>query len=288
MYKCEIIKDSISEEGKRLTTYLITFPRFILAEHNTHRVFSRNLSSSRAIPTNKLLQNLIDDPVLPIFCRNRKGMSSDEILSGEDLAKAQKISLEIRDFAIEKVKELTDPNGLNIHKQVANRYLEPWMWATAITSATEWDNFFALRCHPDAQPEFQVIAEMMLSKYLTSTPTLVKQGQWHIPFEREEDEEYPIETRIRAAIGRIARVSYLTYDGNRDISKDLELFDRLCTNYPLHASPSEHVARPSMGESNSNFKGWLQYRKLLPNENITDFKSVLGNSRLQEILDKYK
>jgi hypothetical protein len=62
----KIVADSLSIHGDRLTTLLITFPRFILAEVNTHRMLSKNTSSSRAIPFEKMIQSVEKDPFIPI------------------------------------------------------------------------------------------------------------------------------------------------------------------------------------------------------------------------------
>ena len=52
--KAVIAADSINVKGKRITTFIVTMPRIVLAELNTHRVFSRNSASSRAIPFTKM------------------------------------------------------------------------------------------------------------------------------------------------------------------------------------------------------------------------------------------
>ncbi|MBV8154461.1 MAG: FAD-dependent thymidylate synthase, partial [Candidatus Eremiobacteraeota bacterium] len=138
-----MLLDSVSPAGVRLTTLEVTFPRFVLSEFNTHRVLSRNSSSSRAIPTPKLLERVMTDPVLPLeWGRNQKGMSASDVLTPEEEEEAKRIWLSARDAAIEHARKLME---LKVHKQELNRVLEPFLWHTVIVTATEWDNFFTLR-----------------------------------------------------------------------------------------------------------------------------------------------
>ena len=67
MIKAKIIADSINSKRCRLTSWVLEYPRFIHAEIMIHRVFSRNAASSRAIPTEKIIQNIIDDPAMPVW-----------------------------------------------------------------------------------------------------------------------------------------------------------------------------------------------------------------------------
>ncbi len=163
MIKAEIIKDSLAPSGKRITTFVLTYPRFIHSEFMTHRMISKNASSSRAIPTEKMIQAIMDNPAMPIaFSKNQKGMQASDILSPQDQEKAEWLWLQARDETLNYVKALTD---LGAHKQHVNRLLEPFQHITVIATATEWDNFFALRCHPDAPPEFQELANQMYIEY---------------------------------------------------------------------------------------------------------------------------
>lgn len=264
-YSAKIIADSISEYGDRLTTMEITFPRMVLAEFNTHRMFSRNSASSRAIPVEKQLERVLKDPFIPVyFGANQSGMQAKAELEGLSRMAAKDEWLAARDSAVAHVKVLLD---LGLHKQITNRILEPFMWHTVIVTATEWSNFFALRTHPDAQPEIRMIAETMNTLYSINDPKEIEVWEWHLPFiqpeERDEiftDIGYDVR-KISAA--RCARVSYLTHDGTRDIEADIVLYDRLVTGG--HLSPLEHVARPDFGDW-GNFKGWKQLRKFIPNE----------------------
>lgn len=277
-YSCRILADSVSEEGKRLTTMEVTYPRFVHSEFMTHRMFSRNAASSRAIPIQTMINAVKSDPVFPVWWgKNQSGMQAREELTGNDLTTAQFEWFDAREAAVSTVERMS---RLGLHKQIANRLLEPWLWITVIVSATEWENFFALRCHPDAQPELRHIAEMMRDVYRNppNPPDHICDGGWHLPLvtnTTEGDIEadnliergYSIDDIRKISVGRCARVSYLTHDGKRDPQADIDLCNRLIT--AGHWSPFEHVATPSHGQSSGNFYGWRQFRKLFPNENIT-------------------
>lgn len=278
-YEAKIILDSVAENGHRLVTFQVTFPRMVLAEMNTARAFSRNSASSRAIPVDKMIAMVKSDPFIPIYWgKNQKGMQAAAELTHEKQKLAQKLWLTARDNAVRSAEAML---ALGSHKQVSNRILEPFMWHTAIISATEYANFFAQRCHPDAQPEIRRIAEMMRDLYDTSTPTLMTDGEWHCPYVTEEDTEaiaalshfswIPAhELRIRISLARCARVSYNSQEGKRDVSADLDLFNKLVKG--MHPSPMEHPATPCDNPSQwANFKGWRQYRRGFANENQTEY-----------------
>lgn len=283
-YAAKIVLDSINEVGDRLTTMEVTFPRFVLAEFNTHRVFSRNSASSRAIPFEKQLARIRDDPFVPVYWgKNQPGMQASVELEGTEREMAVEDWLKARDDVVGHALELYHAG---VHKQTVNRLLEPWMWHTVIVTATEWSNFFALRANEMAQPEIRVIAEMMLQLYETSEPQTVKRDEWHMPYIQPAEADWARENpedagKISAA--RCARVSYLTHDGKRDLGADLTLYERLVTGG--HMSPLEHVATPHrfyddgggevwLGDSPwcGNFHGWKQLRKFTANED--DFSQV--------------
>lgn len=268
MISARIELDSVNEYGNRLTTFILTFPKMFLAEFNTHRMVSRNSASSRAMPTSKILNGITYNPVLPLrYLANQPGMQGGDHLNEETQEQCEEIILEMRDACMRGVQKL---HSLGLHKQSANRYLEPWMYTTIIASATEWSNFFALRNHPMAQPEFHELARQMEMLYNTSTPKLLKYGEWHTPLIREDDPPMQIEKQLQVSVGRCARVSYLTHDGRRDIEDDIRLFHRLADNFPMHSSPLEHVAESMTADHRSgNFVGWRQYRKYFSKENIT-------------------
>lgn len=257
-YSARVLLDSISPAGIRLTTLEVTFPRFVLAEFNTHRVYSRNSASSRAVPTSKLLEKVENDPVFPLeWGRNKAGMSAEDVLDAADEEVARHVWLSARDAAVEHARRLMD---LKVHKQELNRILEPFLWHTVIVTSTEWDNFFKLRCAPAAQPEIREAAVRMRAALAASTPRPVAHGDWHLPLVQDDERALDIEAQKKISAARCARVSYLTHAGTREIEKDLELHDRL--KHDRHLSPFEHVATPAADATfQANFRGWIQMRR---------------------------
>lgn len=254
MFEAKIILDSINEAGNRLTTFQLRYPRFIHSELMTHRVFSRNAMSSRAVPVAKMIAQVRDNPAKPVhWGMNKSGMQATEEVP---TASAEHLWHKAAELAAGVAEQMVE---LGLHKQVANRILEPFQWMNTIVTATDWDNFYALRAHPDAQPEFQKLAVMMLEAQEASTPGLLLPGQWHLPYVKEEDSPYDLR-KISAA--RCARVSYLTHDGAEPSAQaDLALFERLAGGVPLHASPLEHQATPGTTDT-GNLTGWTQFRKV--------------------------
>jgi len=257
-FSARVLTDSVSPAGIRLTTMEVRFPRFVLSEFNTHRVLSKNSASSRAVPTNKMIDRALENPAMPVeWGVNKAGMSASEALTEEQAEEARAEWLRARDSAVEHVRNL---QKFNVHKQVINRVLEPFMWHTVIVTATEWENFYSLRCAPNAQPEIRVAAELMREAMNASQPRTVGIGDWHLPLVQDDERDLPIEQLKKISAARCARVSYLTHDGKRDIAKDIELCDRLLTD--RHLSPFEHVATPANdSEFHANFRGWIQMRK---------------------------
>lgn len=266
-----ILVDSVNPNDDRLTTLEVVFPRFILAEFNTHRVFSRNSASSRALPTKTLLERVRTDTVTPVeWGKNQRGMQSTELL---DKGYATSAEIHWRRQAAMAANTAERLSEIGVHKQTANRVLEPFLWHTAVVSATEWENFFEQRCSPLAQPEMRVLAESMRDAIYQSEPKERGWGDWHLPFIKHEDVSDvllrwttdPIESmRLlrRISVARCARVSYLTHDGRRDIEADLELYERLVGSSPPHLSPLEHVAAAYATKPLGNFAGWHQLRHL--------------------------
>lgn len=280
-YRVRILADSVSLNGVRLTTWELTYPRFVHAELMTHRLFSRNSASSRAIPTKKLMRQIRKDPAMPVWWgKNQTGMQAREELKGWRLALVRRLWLSARWGALLVAWLL---GVLGFHKQIANRILEPWMFITVIVTATEWENWFKLRCHPDAQPEIGWVAKEMQRQYIANAPHFLQPGEWHLPlvdwgdktaivFKTKEAQD-PFFCKVSA--GRCARVSYLTHDGRRDMNEDVGLADKLMSSG--HWSPFEHVAQalPKNACGNQvhdlkrcstakkwsgNLRGWTQYR----------------------------
>lgn len=266
----KIILDSINSHGDRLTTMEVTFHRFVLAEFNTHRAFSRNSASNRAIPVRKQLERVKNDLVFPVeYPAEKPGMQGGAHLDGVALELAQDLWKTARQNAIDEVEaylDSTEDGESRLHKSVVNRILEPFMMHTVVVSSTEWENFFDQRCSPLAQPEIRYVAEKMREALRESEPRMLERFDWHTPYiQPDEFSELNVTDRIKVSTARCARVSYLTHDGVRDIDKDLELFDRLVSAEPPHWSPLEHVARPIAAPDDiakGNFKGWEQLRHL--------------------------
>lgn len=260
-----VVADSITPGGVRVTTVQATIHRFVLAELNTHRVFSRNSASSRAVPVARQIERVVNDPALPAeFGSKRAGMQAGPPLEREAREDALATWLRARDAAVEAAQRLAD---LGVHKQVTNRLLEPFMWHTVIVTATDWDGFWSQRCSPLAQPEIRLAAEAMRAAVECSPPVEVEFGEWHLPYITDLDrcDVTDIGRLQRISAARCGRVSYLSHDGRRDIDDDLRLFDRFVHAQPAHASPLEHVATPAKPGHGvtGNLRGWLQLRHLV-------------------------
>lgn len=261
--EAKIIADSISEAGARITTVQCCYPRFIHSELMTHRAFSRNAMSSRAVPLSKMIEQVDTDPAMPVhWGKNQPGMQAREELD-ETAKKAAKY---LWGTAARKAADMADEMAaLGLHKQVANRILEPFQWMHTLITATEWQNFFDLRCHSDAQPEMQALAYAIYRTMQASTPRVLGVGDWHLPYVSvgEQNDSYITDLR-KVSAARCARVSYLRHDGVVPrLQDDLDLFERLAGSAPIHASPLEHQATPMpdpLGASR-NFRGWRQFRE---------------------------
>ena len=259
----KVIAHSISGEGKELFTLQLRYQRFVHSEFMTHRVFSRNASSSRAIPVAKMIEQVRNDPAMPVhWGANQPGMQARQELEGFSLEMTQHQWKLAATRAADSAYVMME---LGVHKQVANRVLEPFQWISVVVTATDWDNFFALRDHEDADPNICYLAKAMKTAMSNSKPTLLLEGEWHWPYvTTQERVDYygKDELLSKVSAARCARVSYLTHDGlTPDIAKDIELFDRLAGGIPLHASPLEHQATPGHTDT-GNFNGFTQFRKL--------------------------
>jgi thymidylate synthase ThyX len=310
MISARIIADSLTHLNNRLTTYVVTFPRIVLAEFNTHRMLSRNSASSRARPHHVTMKEVMENPFIPIaWMKNHKGMQGEEyVTDSNQCLLLQNQWLEARNSAVKHAEML---NEMGLTKQMTNRLLEPFMLHTVIVTGTEWDNFFALRANQAAEIHIQKLAYLMLAEYQKSQPKLLKPGQWHIPFGDQFDDEQlkqliPSSShevgsascheednsldaiKVKIATARCARISYAPFGelGQRQsYAKDIELHDRLSSMG--HWSPFEHCARAMTNDEyyhwvttpnvNSkeygwcgNFRGYIQYRKMFSGENKTD------------------
>jgi thymidylate synthase ThyX len=283
MYEAKVLADSLSPEGIRVLSVQATFPRFILAEFNTHRVFSRNSASSRAIPTEKLLARVRNTPFVPeAFHQRIKGMGQGQALENQGAARS--VWMQARADALTAAQELME---MGVSKSIANRLLEPFMWHTVIVTSTEWDNFFSLRAPVGdevdydfpAQPEIQQIAIMTRTAMRASTPRYLDYGEWHLPkvpqaeiddigddvhFSKNPETYWPM-----VSAGRCAKVSYDRQDEIEETWESFQRAERL--DQAGHMSPDEHPCRPydpdiDEGTDTGNLIGWMQLRKLIPHE----------------------
>lgn len=282
-----VIENSISRDGVRLTSVQITAHRFILAEINTHRALSRNYRSSRAVPVAKLIQEVRENPATPVrWMKNKPGMQATEPMTEAEAEAADTIWRDEADRATQGAELLA---ACGVHKQWANRGLEPYLMVHGIITATEWENFYGLRVGPEAQPEFDVLAGAMLEAMRDSEPKFLKFGEWHTPYIDNEDIDHITEFCKRGSVdillddhitefvrsvsaARCARVSYKVFDADRKPTtiEDIGLANRLMSEG--HWSPFEHQATPDelpwvYPEQHGNFVGWRQSRKMYRNEN---------------------
>jgi len=261
MIQAQIIADSKSIRGERITTFLLTFPRIILSEFNTHRMFSRNSASSRAIPFKKMVESVETNPFIPIaWQKDHKGMQGTEYLTGEgEIEYAKYLWLTALKDAVQNAQCLHSESAKVITKQICNRLLEPFMWHTVICTATDYENFFKLRDHEAAEIHIQELARRMKEAMSNSTPKILKVGEWHIPFGDDP----------QVATAKCARVSYTTVGSTSSNSHtaDIELYNRLLESG--HMSPFEHCAqvmedtRHCWKPYSRNFKGFVQYREIV-------------------------
>ena len=277
-----IIADSVSPQGKRITTFQLKYQRFFHSELMTHRMLSRNASSSRAIPVSKMISQVWNDPAMPIhWGQNKAGMQANTELSGFKLKLAKALWV-----ATGRVACIASWGMMKVgmHKQVTNRILEPWQYIHVVVTATNWDNFFALRNHKDAQPEFRALAALMEHEMDSNLPTELAADEWHLPYMTTEEIELAkymgsYSDLPKRSAARCARVSYNKHDGSEpSYDDDMELYNQLITrpftdkrgntygdDSPIHASPVEHQAYPAANpyEVWGNFAGWVQLRKLI-------------------------
>lgn len=264
MTSAKIIADSISPAGKRITTFELIFPRIVLCEFGTHRVFSRNSSSSRAIPVIKQLKQIWSNPFEPIFWgKNCAGMGAKEELLGWRLKVAKFLWRTCSKVVVGFSWLLSKLGG---HKEWTNRLTEPWSYIKVVATATELDNFFHLRCHKAAQPEIRDLAQKMLKAYNESEPEKLQVGEWHLPYiSRRLLEEIGIQNALKISLSLCAQTSYRTVDDT--LEKAEKVVARLMNDDVIHASPSEHQAQAleNPEERSGNFIGWMQYRQTIPN-----------------------
>lgn len=293
--KVEVVAHSIGPNGIPIFSLLCEYPRIIHGELMTHRLFSRNASSSRAVPFKTMIKNIKNNLFVPYqFQKRHKGMQGSSVFTGW----REKVCRTLWEISAEAVFECANMmDRVGITKQLTNRITEPFSNIKVLITSTEWSNFLALRDHPDAEIHIQALAREMKKAMDASTPKVLKEGEWHLPFIRDEErDEYDQDTLLKISVARSARTSYLNNYGKNDINADMKLYEQLIVNDPKHASPCEHQAkcidtgdltqfgmiryaeettgvecRITMNDCDiwsGNLRGWLQYRKTIRGEHI--------------------
>lgn len=297
-YWAAMIADTSGLQTERLATMLTRFPRRVLSEMNTHRVFGRNSASSRARSVKSVVDSVMNDPFIPRFTKNQKGMSG-KFVSAEIQAKTEVAWLRGRDRAVATMLEMLlgdkyDPSSsvpelmdsyyegylsgdtedmLSIHKQDANRVLEPYIWHEAVITSSYWDNFIKLRADLDAaDPSIYAIAVLMDSLLQASTPV---DSKIHLPFVNEEDmltgDESLDEARptLMLSSTESAQISYRDKSSASKSTATTALGERLLKMN--HMSPFEHIAyrgdAPAVSHLTQDLSGnlseeWKQLRKI--------------------------
>lgn len=302
-----VVADSVTEHGEatRLTSIYTIFPKMVLGERNRHRAFSLSDRSSRAVPPEKLIQEVRDDPAMPAKFRFRaKGMGGGDELVGASLFRAER---EWKSVAQNVANEAECLNELGLAKEIVNRSLDPFIRMHSLMTATRdgWMNFFGLRLDPGADPTIQVLAQRCWRAYVGSTPRLLRPGKWHLPFVDEGEHELMrehlvnneyhstsisdaeiddavIEFMKKLSAARCAHLSYNDLETGKlmTVERALSIYNKLVGSRPLHASPLEHQATPDEicadvnglpwrhAKQHGNLYGWRQARKMLPGEAV--------------------
>lgn len=293
----KVICDSINPRGVRITTFELEYPRIIHSEFMTHRVFSRNAASSRAIPVSSVINLVETNPAMPVhWGKNQSGMQAKEELDEVTKAGVQGLWLEASKQAVSIAKVM---NGMQAHKQVVNRILEPFQHIKVVLTMTERENWYWLRDHTDADPTIHELARKMKEAEDASIPTELRFGEWHMPYVDQDfylnkqsftvkvKDDYGDDNTLDITLAEAqmisasccAQVSYRKQDGS--LEKAETVFKRLIDSEPVHASPVEHQAmcfdnsyywpegtthRTKDGTYwSGNLRDWIQYRQLIPN-----------------------
>jgi thymidylate synthase ThyX len=282
MISAEIVEDTISDDRVRLTTFKLVYPSIVHPELLTHKALSRSVSSNRAIPIAKMIDSIEADMAEPVeWGKNMPGMQARELLDETDKKAAMAIW---RTAGRQAVKHSRDLAATGAHKQIANRVTMPWQHVSVVLTATDYDNFFALRCHEDADPTMAELAWSMAHTYYNSCPVPARPMAWcHLPFVSAGERATLSEgILLQASVARCARVSYRNHDGSFPIlDKDIELARDLQASG--HWSPFEHQGMPAAAGSRSgNFRGWAQFRQTFDKQCIKNFDYDAAMSKLTE------
>lgn len=295
--KATVICDSINKQGVRITTIEAEYPRFIHSELMTHRMFSRNASSSRAVPLLKAIEQIESNMAAPLYW----GVNQSGMVAGGELKDWSKCLLEWNCASIQSADSAVYLHSQGLHKQHAARLIEPFQMIKVLITATEWDNFFNLRIHPDAQPEICQLAYKIYLAMQNSEPMFLDAGEWHLPYVERyrsdiegdflhyylDGEEITLEQAIRISASCSAQTSYRKHDTS--IEKANDIFEKLVKADVVHSSPFEHLATPVNGGIDNqrgitrysakgpaqawsgNLREWISYRHTMPHNTCNKF-----------------
>lgn len=298
----EVILASGGPSGPPIYTLRLRYPRIIHAEVMTHRKFSRNARSSRAVPVERMIDEVRTSPFVPWhWSRNQKGMQGYDYITVGEGAEARAVWYQAVMDAVRHAEKLADPQGLSLHKQIVNRLLEPFMWIDTLITSTDLENFLWLRDHKDTEPHLQDLARLVKDALDGCEVKQLAPEKWHLPYITEKDRDYACFDAVfdaktpdfwsflcKISAARCARISYAPFDGDASYTRELERYDSLVKSDRIHASPLEHQATPDGQASFSagvykpdgpnwlnphlhgNLRGWVQFRKTIPNESAKE------------------
>jgi len=258
----KIVADSVSSvSGDRITTFELEYHRYVHSELMTHRMFSRNAASSRAIPVKNMLELVRNSPAMPIhWGKNQAGMQAKEecdngvwkyLIVDHFMYPREDAWIMAAGGSVRNAEEF---NNAGYHKQIVNRLVEPFQMIKVVVTATSFDNFFWLRFHEDAQPELAELARCMLVAYKRSKPQELNPGDWHLPYygngywkkshplSDTDSQAQFVEDALKISASCCAQVSYRK--NNDSLEKAESVWERLVASQPVHASPTEHQATP--------------------------------------------
>lgn len=251
----EVVQDSISPDGKRVTSLNLKYGLIIHAEHLRHRLLSNSVASQRAIPMKKIRQQVLKEPYVPVwFGAQQKGMVADKEVGNKSIARQLWLTARYPACFAHWIAE-----KIGAHKEWSNRLLNPWQFVQQTVTATEWDNYFELRIHKDAQKDIQEISRCIKKALDKSEPVTLYPGEYHVPYVQRsrlcgdgvmqyfdnDGARLTVEQAIKASAARVARSSYNNHDkSDANFKTDEELYQMLIESNPKHLSPAEAQCTP--------------------------------------------
>lgn len=289
--RAELVKSSVHTtaadartDPSRLDSIYGVFPKMVLGERNRHRGYSLSDRSSRAVPPEKLIEEIRSGVGLAMpakFRRRTTGMGGGEELQGDELIAAQIDWIEDALNAADGAERASKREA----KETVNRRLDMYIYMhTLMTGVRDiWLNFFGLRLDGGADPTIQVFAQECFKVYKTTEPNRLSPGSWHLPF-IDIHEVAATDILINLSAARIAHLSYNDHETGQRMPYDrlMGIAVKLKDFRPLHASPFEHQATPDTKildqfqnyhgwrrpQEHGNLPGWRQARKMIPGEAV--------------------